>query len=108
MLKKLTATGILAGAAAGVVLLGGPAHATRPAAISDVPAACVYTTPGYVPPDWCANYVPNPYAPPVAYAPPTTYYPPVTVIRPAPYYPGYGWDRGHHGEWGGHPHHWHR
>lgn len=104
VLKKLTATGILAGAATGVVLFAGPAHASRLAAVSDLPAACDYTTTGYVPPAWCADYLPNPYAPPVAYAPPPAYYPPVTVYPPAPYYPGYnyGW---HHG---GHPHHWHR
>lgn len=101
MLKKLTATGSLAGTATGVVLLGGPAHADRlaasPSAVSDVTAACYYTTPGYVPPAWCANYLPNPYYPP------TTYYPPAT-------YPGYGygWNRWHHGGWGGYPHHWHR
>jgi hypothetical protein len=101
VLKKLTATGILAGAATGIVLLGGPAHADRlaasPSAVSDVPAACYYTAPGYVPPTWCANYLPNPYYPP------TTYYAPVT-------YPGYGygWNRWHHGGWGGYPHHWHR
>jgi hypothetical protein len=99
VLKKLTATGILAGAATGVVLLGGPAHADRlaasPSAVSDVPAACI--TPGYVPPAWCTSYT-NPYYPP------TTYYPPVT------YYPGYnyGWNRWHHGGWGGYPHRWHR
>ena len=102
MLKKLTATGILAGAATGVVLLGGPANADRlaasPSAVSDVPAACSYTTPGYVPPAWCTSYLPNQY-----YAPPT-YYP------PAAYYPGHhhGWNRWHHGGWGGYPHRWHR
>jgi hypothetical protein len=92
VLKKLTATGILAGAATGVVLLGGPANADRlaasPSAVADVPAACSYTTPGYVPPAWCTNYAQNPY------------YPPTT------YYPGYnyGWNRWHHGGWGGYPH----
>jgi hypothetical protein len=101
VLKKLTATGILAGAATGVVLLGGPAHADRlaasPSAVSDIPAVCTYTTPGYVPPAWCSSYLPNPYYPP------TTYYSPIT------YYPGYnyGWNRWH-GGWGGYPHHWHR
>jgi hypothetical protein len=102
VLKKLTATGILAGAATSAVLLAGPAQADRlaasPSAVADVPAACYYTTPGYVPPAWCASYLPNQY-----YAP-TTYYP------SAPYYPGYnyGWNRWHHGGWGGYPHHWHR
>jgi hypothetical protein len=101
VLKKLTATGILAGAATGVVLLGGPAHADRlaasPSAVSDIPAACYSITPGFVPPAWCTTYLPSPYYPP------TTYVPPVT------YYPGYnygGWNRWHHGGWGGH--HWHR
>lgn len=105
MLKKLTATGILAGAATGVVLLGGPAHADRlaaaPSAVSDVyPAAC-YTSPGYIPPAWCASYQPAP----------APYYPP-TYYVPGTYYPGYhyGWDRWHggwHGGWGGGFHHWH-
>ena len=96
MLKKLTATGILAGAATGVVLLGGPAQADRlaasPSAVSDVPAACISLTPGFVPPAWCATYLPAPYYPPV------TYY---------PGYPGYGWNRWHHGGWGGWGR-WHR
>jgi hypothetical protein len=94
VLKKLTATGILAGAATGVILLGGPAHADRLAAY---PAECYYTTPGVVPPAWCANYVPPAYYQP-------TYYPPPTY-----YYPGYnnGWNRWHHG-WGGYPYHFHR
>ncbi len=97
MLKKLTVTGILAGAATGVVLLGGPANADRlTAGPSDIPAACYYTAPGYIPPAWCASYVQTPYEPPVVYVP------------PAPYYPGNGWDRWHHGGWGGYPHHWHR
>jgi hypothetical protein len=104
VLKKLTATGILAGAATGAVLLGGPAHADRlaasPSTISDIPAACYYTTPGYVPPAWCTSYLPNPNPNPYPYYPPTTYYPPVT------YYPGYGYGR--HFGWGGYPHHWHR
>ena len=97
MLKKLTATGILAGAATSVVLLGGPAQADRlaasPSAVADVPAACYYTTPGYVPPAWCSSHVPTQY-----YVP-TTYYPSTT------YYPGYnyGWNRWHHN-----PYHWHR
>jgi hypothetical protein len=95
MLKKLTATGILAGAATGIVLLGCPAHADRladsPSSVSDIPAACVSIVPGFVPPTWCNSYLPDPYYPP------TTYYPPVT------YYPGYnyggnGWN---HGGWGG-------
>lgn len=103
MLKKITATGILAGAATSVVLLGGPAHADRlaagPSAVSDVyPPAC-YTSPGYIQPTWCANYQPAPYYPPTYYVPGT-------------YYPGYhyGWDRWHggwHGGWGGGFHHWH-
>ncbi|MDN3353140.1 hypothetical protein [Actinomadura sp. DC4] len=90
MLKKLTATGILAGAATSVVLLCGPAQADRlaasPSAVSDVPAAC-YTTPGYIRPAWCSSYVTNPYYPPAAYD------------------PGYnnGWNRWHH-----YPHYWHR
>src|SRR5262249_40571952 len=98
MLKKLTATGILVGAATGAVLLGAPAHADRiaagPSTVSDIPSDC-YARPGYVPPAWCANYVQNPYYPPAVY-PPTTYY-------TYPRY-GYGW---HHG-WGGYPHYWHR
>ncbi len=90
MLKKLTATGILAGAA--VVLLTGPVQAST---VSDVPAECYSVVPGYIPPAWCANYLQNPYYQPPAYYPPTTTYVPV---------PSYGW---HHGGWRG-PHHWHR
>ncbi|GLY72699.1 hypothetical protein [Actinoallomurus iriomotensis] len=98
MLKKLTATGILAGAATGVILLGGPAHADRLAASPNAyPADCYITTPGYVPPAWCSTYLPAP----VQVYPPTTYYPPVTYAPGYGY--GYGWNRWHNG-W----HHWHR
>lgn len=96
MVKKLTATGILAGAAASVALLGGPAHADRlaagPSVVSDIPPACTSIVPGFIPPAWCNSYLQDPYYPP------TTYYPPAT------YYPGYnyGWNRWHHGGWGGH------
>ena len=97
MLKKITATGILAAAATGVVLLGGPAGANRlSAGPTSTPAAytingCYYNTPGYYRPSWCGVYPPA-----------TTYYPP-TYYRP--YYPGYhyGWDRWHHN-----PYHFHR
>jgi hypothetical protein len=101
VLKKLTATGILAGAATGAILLAGPAHADRLAAGPSTakypyPAACYYTTPGYIPPAWCNTYV----APaPVVY-PPTTYWPGGGY--------GYGWNRWNHGGWGGYPHYWHR
>jgi hypothetical protein len=102
VLKKLTATGILAGAATGVVLLGGPAHADRlaagPSAVSDIPAACYSIVPGFIPPAWCSSYVENPYYPPTTYVPPVTYYPGYN----------YGWNRWHGGGWGGYPHHWHR
>jgi hypothetical protein len=114
VLKKLTATGILAGAATGVVLLGGPAHADGPApspsVVSDpYPAACYYTAPGYVPPAWCANYPPPAYPPP-AYPPPAypPAYPPPTYYAPITYYPGHGWNRWQPGGWGRYPHHWHR
>jgi hypothetical protein len=97
VLKKLTATGIFAGAATAVILAGGPAHADRLAASPSYPAACYYTAPGYVPPAWCnTTLVP----PPVTVYPPTTYYP----GYPGGY--GYGWNRWH-GGWG-YPHHWHR
>lgn len=96
MLKKLSATGILAGAATGVVLLCGPAQADRlaaaPSAVSDIPAACVSVVPGFVAPAWCNSYLLDPY-----YS--TTYYQP--AYYPPAYYPGYGWNRGWGGHWGG-------
>jgi hypothetical protein len=85
VLKKLTATGILAAAGTGVMLLGGPAHADR-AVQATYPINPCYTAPGYYQPAWCANPAP-------AYYPSTTYY---------PGYPGYanwGWNRWHHGAW---------
>jgi hypothetical protein len=86
VLKKLAATGIVATAATGVMLLGGPANADRLSADqTTVPAAfpvpgCYYAQLGAFQPSWCSNYLP------------TTYYPPVT------YYPGYqpGWGGWHH------------
>jgi hypothetical protein len=101
VLKKLTATGIMAAAATGVMLLGGQANADRIAtgrtAVSDVyPVdSCYYNynTPVYYRPAWCANY------PSVTIYPPTTTYAP-----PAAYYPGYyGWNRWHRYPW--HFHH---
>jgi hypothetical protein len=91
VLKKLAATGILAAAAAGVMLSAGPASASSGQTASIDP--CAITVPGlYQPPSWCNTYAPAPYYPPTYYAPPT-------------YYPGYhyGWDRWHHN-----PYHFHR
>jgi hypothetical protein len=91
MLKKLTATGIVAGAATGVMLFSGPAGAARLAAgRTTVPAAytvgaCDLAVLGLYQPAWCNTYAPTPYYPPPAYYPPTTYYP--------GYH--YGWDRWH-------------
>ncbi|GII55408.1 hypothetical protein Pth03_37970 [Planotetraspora thailandica] len=90
MLKKLIATGIVAAAATGVVLLGGPAnadslHANRTAVLH--PVHC-YNGPGYYRPTWCRNYRP------------TTYY-------PTTYYPGhrYSWDRDRNWDRGDRWHH---
>jgi hypothetical protein len=97
VLKKLTATGILAAAATGVMLFGGSASADR---ISGGQASatidpCAVTVPSlYQPPAWCNTYAPAPYYPPPAYYPPSTYY-------PGGY--NYGWNRWHHN-----PYHWHR
>ncbi|GAA4571446.1 hypothetical protein [Planotetraspora kaengkrachanensis] len=87
MLKKLIATGIVAAAATGVMLLGGPANAdrlsvNRTAVPATYPVHC-YSGLGYYKPTWCRNYRP------------TTYYRPTTHYQPATYYPGHhhGWDR---------------
>lgn len=99
MLKKLTATGIVAAAATGVMLLGGSAHADRlstkaPAAYAII--GCYYGVNSYQP-GWCGVHPPTTYYQPVT--PPVTYYPPTT------YHPGnhYGWDR-----WHNRPFHYHR
>jgi hypothetical protein len=102
VLKKLTATGILALAAAGVMLSGGPAQAevtsAHHASVADVYPVngCYNLVPGVYQPSWC-----NTYAPPVTYYPPATY-------PPATYYPGYnyGWNRWH-GGWNRGPYRWH-
>ncbi len=105
MLKKLTATGILAAAATGVVLLGGAAANAdqlsngRTAAPANF--GCLPTVPGAYTPALCAPGLPVTLpAPAPVYAPPV-YAPPVYYPRPyypRPYYPGYhyGWDRWHH------------
>jgi hypothetical protein len=87
VLKKLTAAGILAATATGVMLTAGPANADllaahRAAAPAIYPADCYqpgYYQPAYYQPAWCANT------------------PPITVYPGYPAYPGYyGWDRWHH------------
>jgi hypothetical protein len=94
VLKKLTATGVLAAAATGVVLLGGPASADRlSGGPATIPAAytigaCYNNTPGYYRPSWCGVY------PPATTYYPSTYYAP-TYYRPYPGY-HYGWGRWHH------------
>lgn len=103
MLKKLTATGILAAATAGVMLSGGPAEAdllsAQPATASTAYPVdpCYNIVPGVYTPSWCTNYTP-----PTTVYPPTTYYP--------GYNPGYnyGWNRWHHGGWNRGPYHFHR
>ncbi|MDN3360092.1 hypothetical protein [Actinomadura sp. DC4] len=94
MLRKLTATGILAAAVTGAMLSAGPANADRTSTAKIDP--CV-TVPGfYQPPAWCNTYSTTPYYPPI-----------VTAPAPIGYYPGYGggygWNRWHHN-----PYHWHR
>jgi hypothetical protein len=93
VLKKLTATGILAAATAGVMLSGGPAEADLLSAHQATASAaypvdpCYNIVPGVYTPSWCNN----------TYTPPVTYYPPTTYV------PGYnygGWNRWHHGGWG--------
>lgn len=93
MLKKLTAAGILAATATGVMLASGPANAdllsARQAAVpattvtaATYPVECYqpgYYQPGYQP-AWCAN------APSIA-------------VYPG--YPAYGWNRWHHHYWPG-------
>lgn len=81
VLKKITATGLLAAAATGVMLSGGSASAERASAGQTVYRDCYYTAPGYYQPGWC-----NGYAPP-------TYVPPVSVYPGVPYGYGYGWGR---------------
>jgi len=98
VLKKLTATGILAAAATGVMLFGGSANADLlSAGQSAVPAVdpCYVSVPTLYRPAWCSGYAPAPVYPPTTYDPPATYNP------PGVYYPGYGWNRWHH------PYHWH-
>jgi hypothetical protein len=98
VLKKLTATGILAAATAGVMLSGGPAEAdllsAHPATASAAYPVdpCLTLVPGVYRPSWCTTYTP-----PVTYYPPTTYYPGYN----SGYNPGYnpGWNRWHHGGW---------
>jgi hypothetical protein len=107
VLKKLTATGILAAAATGVMLFGGPAEAdtfsAHQAAVSNVYPVdgCYNVVPGFYQPSWCSNYAP------VTYYPPTTY--PPTAYPPTTYYPGYnyGWNRWHGGGWNRPPYHFH-
>lgn len=82
MLKKLTAAGILAAAASGAMLLGGPADAdllSAHKAPTNPVNGCYYGQPVYYQPAWCTN------------APSIAVYPD---------YPGYsaypGWNRWHH------------
>lgn len=88
MLKKLTAAGILAATATGVVLLGGPANADLLAAhrtaVPANPIAGCYYGQVYYQPAWCTNA------------------PPITVYPNYPTYPGYhyGWDRWHNRNYG--------
>jgi hypothetical protein len=91
VLRKLTATGILAATATGVVLLGGPANADLLAAHrTAVPATnpidgCYYGQ-VYYQPAWC-----TPSAPTV------TVYPGVPNYPAYPAYPGYyGWHHRHY------------
>lgn len=87
MLKKLTAAGILAATATGVMLAAGPANADllsahRAAAPATYPPDCYQ--PAIYQPAWCAN------------APSITVYPGVPGYTGVPVYPGYGWNRWHH------------
>lgn len=95
MLKKLTAAGVLAATATGVMLAGGPAYADllsarKAAAPATYPVDCYqspyYQSP-YYQPAWCAN------------TPSITVYPGYPAY---PAYPGYyGWNRWHHHYWPG-------
>jgi hypothetical protein len=101
VIKKLTATGILAAATAGVMLSGGPAEA-------DLLSAHQATASVTYPIDPCYNIVPGAYTPSWC----NTYTTPVTYVPPVQYYPGYGWNRWHHGGWNNGwnrgPYHFHR
>lgn len=63
MLKKLTATGIVAAAAAGVMSLSGPANADSLSANRTTVAHpgndCHYVPPGHYRPAWCEDESPN-------------------------------------------------
>jgi hypothetical protein len=102
VLKKLTATGILAAATAGVMLSGGPAEADLLSAHQAATSAaypvdpCYNVVPGVYTPSWCTNY--TPITTPIAYYPRATYYPGYN----------YGWNRWHHGGWNRGPYHFHR
>lgn len=91
MLKKLTAAGILAATATGVVLAAGPANADllsahRAVAPAGYPVNCYQ--PGLVyQPAWCST------TPSISVYPAYPGYP-VT-------YPGYGWHHWHHHYWPG-------
>jgi hypothetical protein len=90
VLKKLTAAGILAAAASGVVLFSGAANADLLAGHRTVAPATgsivgCYAGQVYYQPAWCTNA------------------PPVGVYPGYQGYPGYhlGWDRWHHRNWPG-------
>lgn len=94
MLKKLTAAGILAATATGVVLLGGPANADllavhRTAVPATDPINGCYYGQVYYQPAWCTQGAPT-----------------VTVYPGVPAYPGYPAYPGHPGYYGWHHRHY--
>jgi len=103
VLKKLTAAGILAAAASGVVLFSGAANADLLAGHRTVAPAtnpvngCYYGQAVYYQPAWCTN------APSIGVYPSYPSYPGYAGHPGYAGYPGYhsGWDRWHHRNWPG-------